>query len=82
MPWFDENRLPTQQVIEFMSQVSKMVNGQIPTITQNYADLAALDAKFSGTPSQTDLVMVLNQGLARFNGTIWVLASDDITPIT
>tara|TARA_R110002020_G_scaffold435468_5_gene645648 strand:- start:388 stop:675 length:288 start_codon:yes stop_codon:yes gene_type:complete len=77
----DENGLQTQQTLEFLAQVASRLNNEIALDITLEADLASLDAKYK-QPNTTTLIMVTGQGLARFNGTNWVLAADDTTLIT
>ena len=77
----DENGLQTQQTLEFLAQVASRLNNEIALDITLEADLASLDAKYK-QPNTTTLIMVQGQGLARFNGTNWVLAADDTTLIT
>ena len=76
----DKDGRQTQQTMEFLNQIASRQNNEIALEITLETDLASIDAKFK-KPNTTTLIMVNGQGLARFNGTNWVLAADDTTLI-
>jgi len=79
-PVVDEKGKQNDPLFLFLDFVSKYVNGDIPITPPSYTNLADINARLP-LPNENNMVRVIGQGLAVFDGTNWVLASDDTTLI-
>lgn len=70
----------TQKIRRLLTYLLDGINGTRPIIIEpaEYANLAELNDTFPN-PTNRMMVLVTGQGLATYNGTNWVLCSNDTT---
>ena len=76
-----EDLTSDEALYRFLDQVNRLLQGELYYRIPFYTDLADLDSRLP-KPLDSSMVRVIGQGLAVYNGTNWVKASDDTTLIT
>jgi len=77
----DENGVTIEQAWLYFKQLGDLLGGDIQQQWPEYADLAALQAKIKNPEQGKMYGFVIGQGMAAYNGTDFVLASDYSTLI-
>lgn len=77
----NKDGVPTEQNYLYLLQLNQLLNGQLFPKVPRYADLADIQSKIKKPEVDVIYGTVTGQGPALWNGSQWVRAADDSTPI-
>jgi len=79
-PFVNNQGRQTDNAFRFLTRVADFLKGLVALRLPVYADKSDVEAKVPN-PIPNSIVYISDQGLAVYNGSIWVLAADGTTPI-